>query len=916
MRWNVLGGGDTLPRLKDFSTACGHIGKKRRLCAAIGACLMAGAFSFMPSVEAEPSANALPILDAKDAAVSIDTSVANTMSITSTAANNLIKWVDFSVGKDATVAFGNQNYLNYVTGSARSEIYGTLTGYAGKNIYIVNPNGILIGDGASISVGSLHLSTQTLNATQLASYANATGALSGTAAQNGDVINMGTLNATNITVEGKNITFKNVANVKNATDTTGNTLLGGTNVNLTANGGEIHIGSVNGGGSGYTTSGTTYNYKLVHSAAELQEMNDTLNANYMLNGDINMSGVNDFTPIGNGTSMFSGRFDGLNYQIKNLTINSDVQSVGLFGTSSGVIENVKLVDSNVTGTNSSGVTFIGGIVGENHIGTVRNVSFTGTANVKATGTGSGQYDENWVGGIVGKNTDGTVTYAYNTGKVKNEGKKGYTGGIVGVNFMNQHNATVQYVYNAGEVTNSIDGTATGGIVGKNYTTGISSNWVATVSQAYNTGKISSSYYYGGVGGIVGVNLDGQSISYVYNTGEVKGTAYNASAPVGGIVGKNEGTLTNAYTQSGVTKFGGTAYDVAVGGGSGTATNTDVKTEAALKTATTFAGWDIATTDGTNKIWRIYENSTTPLLTAFQTKKDNIILNAVYDGRADVGTYYKGASTQTSSQAIAWVNDYTFFTTPATLTVSFADTTKTYDGNTTATAGTPTLTGVLGNDDVSVTATATYADNANVGNKTVNYTGVTLTGAKAGNYTITATATGSGTITPKALSLVADPVTITEGGAIPTTFTGSAVGFVTGDGLANAGDLTFALENPTPSAVGSYKVIGTLSGDYGNYDITNAASNNTAFAIVPQRTTPTPQDGGTIDALPPSNSDTDAAKEHKATVAELENETQKPKDAKAVSAADSGEVNVTIEDEGIRVPASMDITALAAQEEEA
>lgn len=907
MRWNVLGGGDTLPRLKDFSTACGHIGKKRRLCAAIGACLMAGAFSFMPSVEAEPSANALPILDAKDAAVSIDTSVANTMSITSTAANNLIKWVDFSIGKNETVAFGNQNYLNYVTGSARSEIYGTLKGYAGKNIYIVNPNGILIGDGASISVGSLHLSTKNLN--NPANYDTAMTRL-GTASTTGDVINMGTLNATNITVEGKNITFKNVANVKDATDTTGNTLLGGANVNLTANGGEIHIGSVDARTPDYAMTGTKYMYKLVHNATDLQAMNTNLSGNYMMAENINLSGTSyTSAPIGS----FNGRFDGLNHEIQNLTVNSADQNVGLFASNSGVIENMRLTNASVTGTGSDGnaTYYVGGIVGENQNGTVRNVSFAGSV------TAPGGKKENWVGGIAGRNADATVMYAYNTGTVNNPGK-GYTGGIVGVNFRNNHAATVQYVYNAGAVTGN--GAGTGGIVGKNYHTNVQTTEVASVTQAYNTGIVSSSYYYGFVGGIVGHNVDGQSVNYVYNTGEVKGTASNDSASAGGVIGINDGALTNAYTQSGVTKRRNAGnmilHDVIVGGGSGTATNTEVVDEAALKTATTFAGWDIATTDGTNKIWRIYENSTTPLLTAFQTKKDNIILNAVYDGRADVGTYYKGASTQTSSQAIAWVNDYTFFTTPATLTVSFADTTKTYDGNTTATAGTPTLTGVLGNDDVAVTATATYADNANVGNKTVNYTGVTLTGAKAGNYTITATATGSGTITPKALSLVADPVTITEGGAIPTTFTGSAVGFVTGDGLAHESDLTFALENPTPSAVGSYKVIGTLTGNYGNYDITNAASNNTAFAIVPQRTTPTPQDVGGIDVLPPSIVETDAAKEHKETVAEVESETQKPKDAKAVSAADSGEVNVTIEDEGIRVPASMDITALASQEEEA
>ena len=175
-------------------------GSKKRLAAAIGAALLSGAFSIMPTAKANP------VLDAKDAAVSI--SGTSDMSITSSATNNLIKWVDFSIGSGEKVAFGAQNYLNYVTGSARSDILGTLTG--GGHIYIVNPNGILIGDGATVNVGSLHLSTKALTAANLADYATAVSALSSASIGIGDVINMGTLNATNISVEGNNITFKNV----------------------------------------------------------------------------------------------------------------------------------------------------------------------------------------------------------------------------------------------------------------------------------------------------------------------------------------------------------------------------------------------------------------------------------------------------------------------------------------------------------------------------------------------------------------------------------------------------------------------------------------------------------------------------------------------------------------------------------
>ena len=102
------------------------------------------------------------------------------------------------------------------------------------------------------------------------------------------------------------------------------------------------------------------------------------------------------------------------------------------------------------------------------------------------------------------------------------------------------------------------------------------------------------------------------------------------------------------------------------------------------------------------------------------------------------------------------------------------------------------------------------------------------------------------ITRKALSLVADPVTITEGETLPTTFTGSITGFVTGEGLSDTDVLTFSLDNPEASAVGSYSITGTLnsatSGDYGqNYTFANAASNATALTINAKPTPdPTPE----------------------------------------------------------------------------
>ena len=76
-----------------------------------------------------PVAYALPANPTHDEAVTIANSNNNLdMDISSTEADNVIRWVDFSIAKGETVAFDTNNYLNQVTGSKMSEIWGTLKG--------------------------------------------------------------------------------------------------------------------------------------------------------------------------------------------------------------------------------------------------------------------------------------------------------------------------------------------------------------------------------------------------------------------------------------------------------------------------------------------------------------------------------------------------------------------------------------------------------------------------------------------------------------------------------------------------------------------------------------------------------------------------------------------------------------------
>ena len=113
---------------------------------------------------AAPHAYALPIegAHAETNAGEADISTSGTvMDITGKTEHNVLRWEDFSIEQNEMVRFdgGNQerDYLNLVTGEGASNIYGTIEG--GRNVYLVNPHGILFAAGSEVNTGALYLST-------------------------------------------------------------------------------------------------------------------------------------------------------------------------------------------------------------------------------------------------------------------------------------------------------------------------------------------------------------------------------------------------------------------------------------------------------------------------------------------------------------------------------------------------------------------------------------------------------------------------------------------------------------------------------------------------------------------------------------------------------------------------------------
>ena len=220
--------------------------------------------------------------------------------------------------------------------------------------------------------------------------------------------------------------------------------------------------------------------------------------------------------------------------------------------------------------------------------------------------------------------------------------------------------------------------------------------------------------------------------------------------------------------------------------------------------------------------------------------------------ADAGTY---AGSSLSNLAIsvtggnAMASNYTLPATgalvigQATITVAGATgVNKTYDATTNLPNGATgfTYTGVIGNN-ATVTATSAQYASANAGMEPVNVAGLTIAGAAAGDYVLSATSvTGSGTISPAAITVTANggssiygqtpanpglSATGLQGGQTVTVLTGLSNSFgITGQ--SNAGTTTLSVQGMLTNA--NYTVTAANTGTF------TVAQRSLAIAAVDQQ----------------------------------------------------------------------------------
>lgn len=521
---------------------------------------------------------------------------------------------------------------------------------------------------------------------------------------------------------------------------------------------------------------------------------------------------------------------------------------------------------------------IGGLVGETNayqsiIGVPCEIN-NSFANVNVDTSLLGSQFE-FVGGLVG-NAIGSITNSYATGSVVGWQD---VGGLAGAYTANGSVGEMDSTYATGSVTGHTD--AIGGLLGVNQ---------GPVSNSYSSGTVyaSGTGSYGAVGGLIGSNSGVVTSSFTVSpvvTSWVTDTNGYYNGPSGYVVGAAVGADWGVWDNVAQVERQGAkniVYGTAVAGSLAAVgfqydttvdplygftpnaptgigmTTAQMQARASYTSATAASGnvnlgWDFAGT------WTMYDGHTLPLLTSFLTP---LTISAViaptktYDGSAssgaatysmsvdpahlqgslDVSSASKNVGTYTVTPAGVWSDQQGYLITfasaqttitPAQITAAASGGTQVYDGTRNAVV---TLGGniVPGDQVVFGDASATMADK-NVGTgKAVSVTGITLSGADAGNYVLASTS-ASTTTNVSAATLA---VTATGGTQV---YNASTAANVTLSSNAIAGDsvsLSDAAATMADKNVGSNKAVSVtglaLSGaDAGNYVLANTTASTTA-----------------------------------------------------------------------------------------
>ena len=281
---------------------------------------------------------------------------------------------------------------------------------------------------------------------------------------------------------------------------------------------------------------------------------ETLGKNYKLTADLDLSDET-FPGIGTAAQPFTGRFDGQNHTISNITV-SGTDNVGFFG----VIRGATIRSLNLTNVTITGKEKVGGLVGYAQAALDKNDLSKNIANLIGGCTVSGTVSgEKQTGGLVGLNEGKADPYTLfsiastidkSSADVTVTGNE-MTGGLVGEN-----TGTITKSTAIGSVTGTnstggfagsssgdiYDSHAKGAVTGNNHTGGFAGSSSGTVKNCYSLGAVTGTDYTGAFAGSLA------AADTVVGAGQVTITGTTAHGYNGGLAGSLSGTVSGLANQ--------------------------------------------------------------------------------------------------------------------------------------------------------------------------------------------------------------------------------------------------------------------------------------------------------------------------------------------------------------------------------
>ncbi|MCT8100762.1 filamentous hemagglutinin N-terminal domain-containing protein [Acinetobacter sp. C_4_1] len=429
-----------------------------------------------------------------------------------------------------------------------------------------------------------------------------------------------------------------------------------------------------------------------------------------------------------------------NLAVTGLSANNKIYDATTAATLSGTASVSAFAGDVVAVTGTGTGSFADKNVGTNKAVTVSGYSLTGAdagnyTLIQPTGL-TASISKAVINAITGI-TANNKTYDGTTAATLNTGSAGFTGMVAGDN-LTVATSTGNFIdKNAGTgKTVNITGLSLGGSDAGNY--------VLASTTAMTTADISKAT----IANVAGITANNR----VYD-GTKDAALTSGSAQFNGIVAGDHFTVATATGQFN-DKNAGTGQTVNITGlslGGSDAANYTLTSTSAMTTAD-ISKATIANVAGITANNRVYDGTKDAALNSSSAQFNGIVagdnltvatatgqfndknagtgktvnITGLSLGGSDAGNYVLASNTASNTADI----------TAKTLTAGLIAQNKVYDGNTSATAS--FTDNRIGTDDVQVNGTASFADK-NVGTgKTVTSTGLTLSGADAGNYILAAT----------------------------------------------------------------------------------------------------------------------------------------------------------------------------------